>query len=301
MSALETSIDDYLRSLDLERGRSPHTIRAVAGDLRRFADFAAEHGATTIDDLGLDVFRDWLWHESEAGHAASTLARRASSARGFTAWLRSTGRGEDSARRLRSPKTGRSLPRMVSGDNMDAIFNELRARSATGDPIALRDEAIIELLYATAVRVSELCQLNLDSVDLERRTLRVIGKGDRERVVPFGAPCADALIDWLTRGRPALANDRSGEALLLGARGGRINPRTVYDLTRRELEHSPGSGPAGAHTFRHTAATHLLDGGADLRTVQELLGHANLGTTQIYTHVSNERLRETYRRAHPRA
>lgn len=301
MSSLATAIDAYLRALDLERGRSPHTIRAIGGDLRRFADFANGQGASELDDLSLELFRDWLWHESEQGHAASTLARRSSSARGFTAWLRTSGRGEDVARRLRSPKIGRSLPRMVSADNMDAIFAELRARSATGDPVALRDEAIVELLYATGIRVSELCGLNLDSVDFERRTVRVIGKGDRERVVPFGRPCAEALTEWCARGRPEIANDRSGEALFLGARGGRLNPRTVYELSRRELEHSPGSGPAGAHTFRHTAATHLLDGGADLRSVQELLGHANLGTTQIYTHVSSERLRETYRRAHPRA
>lgn len=139
MSSLASAIDAYLRALDLERGRSPHTIRAVGGDLHRFADYAAEQGATVVDDLNLELFRDWLWHESEQGHAASTLARRSSSARGFTAWLRTSGRGEDVARRLRSPKTGRSLPRMVSTDNMDAIFDELRARSATGDPVALRD------------------------------------------------------------------------------------------------------------------------------------------------------------------
>ena len=201
MSSLATAIDAYLRALDLERGRSPHTIRAIGGDLRRFADFANGQGASDLADLSLELFRDWLWHESEQGHAASTLARRSSSARGFTAWLRTSGRGEDVARRLRSPKIGRSLPRMVSADNMDAIFAELRARSATGDPVALRDEAIVELLYATGIRVSELCGLNLASVDFERRTVRVIGKGDRERVVPFGRPCAEALAEWCARGR----------------------------------------------------------------------------------------------------
>lgn len=301
MSELRDAVADYARALDLERGRSAHTIRAARGDLDGFVAFAEARGSDNLADLNLEDFRDWLWAESEAGLASATIARRASSARGFTAWLRLTERGPDAARRLKSPKTGRTLPRMVTAGHMDDIFDDLRARAATGDPVALRDLAIVEVLYATGIRVSELCSLDLDSLELERRMLRVIGKGNRERVVPFGAPCAEALVEWLARGRRALASEAAGEALFLGARGRRINSRTVYELARHQLEHSPGTGPAGPHTFRHTAATHLLDGGADLRGVQELLGHADLGTTQIYTHVSTERLRETYRQAHPRA
>lgn len=333
MTVLRDAIRDYVRMLDLELGRSDHTCRAVEGDLTRFADFidghagggpphpsdthrssgtptlvmevpsneASRHDAVDTQSLDLEQFRDWLWHETKSGFASSTIARRASSARGFTAWLNNTEQGPDAARRLRSPKAGRSLPRMVSSGAMDDIFDDLRAHAATGDSVALRDLAIVELLYATGVRVSELCSLDLDSIDLDQGTVRVIGKGNKERVVPFGRPAAAAVTDWLLRGRSEHVNDGSGAALFLGTRGARINPRTVYELSRRILKHAPGSGPSGPHAFRHTAATHLLDGGADLRGVQEFLGHADLGTTQIYTHVSAERLRETYRRAHPRA
>ncbi|SJM52257.1 tyrosine recombinase XerC [Gulosibacter sp. 10] len=300
-SELREAIRDYARALDLELGRAAHTCRAVESDLQRFADHVERHAPVRLQALDLEHFRDWLWAESQEGYAASTIARRASSARGFTAWLKSTGRGPDAARRLRSPKAGRSLPRMVSADAMGEIFGDLRARAGTGDPVSIRDLAVVEVLYASGIRVAELCSLDLDSLDLDERILRVIGKGDKERVVPLGAPAADAITDWLRRGRPELVRDGSGEALFIGARGGRINARTVYELARRMLEHAPGSGPSGPHAFRHTAATHLLDGGADLRGVQELLGHADLGTTQIYTHVSTERLRETYLRAHPRA
>lgn len=307
MTKLRDAIADYVRAMDLELGRSAHTCRAVESDLTRFADFLDRRGAG--DDAGgpdtaaldLEQFRDWLWEETQAEFAATTIARRASSARGFTAWLKNTERGPDAARRLRSPKTNRSLPRMVSSDAMGDIFADLRGHAASADPVALRDLAIVELLYATGVRVSELCSLDIDSLQLDQRIVRVIGKGNKERVVPFGEPAAAAIVDWLQRGRRELANERSGEALFLGARGARVNSRTVYELSRSLLEHAPGAGPAGPHAFRHTAATHLLDGGADLRGVQEFLGHADLGTTQIYTHVSAERLRETYLRAHPRA
>lgn len=313
MTRLRDAIRDYVRALDLELGRSEHTCRSVRSDLTRFADFlesnapsATEAGTepgteVSTETLDLEQFRDWLWHETQSGLAAATIARRASSARGFTAWLSKTERGPDAARRLRSPKAGRSLPRMVSEEAMSAILDALRDRAGTGDPLALRDLAMVELLYATAARVSELCSLDVAAVDLDQRLLRVVGKGNRERVVPFGRPAALAVEDWCRRGRPELAGDRSGDALFLGARGGRVDPRTVYALSRNLLEREPGSGPAGPHAFRHTAATHLLDGGADLRGVQEFLGHADLGTTQIYTHVSAERLRDAYQRAHPRA
>lgn len=305
MTALRAAIADYARALELERGRSPHTIEAAAGDLTRFADYVEQGGEVDPSELTLEDFREWLWQESEQGHAASTIARRASSARAFTAWLEASERGSDVARRLKSPKIGRTLPRMVSHESMDTILGHLHERASTGDPVALRDHAVIELLYATGMRVSELCALTTASVDFSSRTVRVIGKGNTERVIPFGRPAQRALQRWLGEGRPVLAkhDDASADldALFLGARGGALNQRTVYALSKTLLEYSPGSGPAGPHTFRHTAATHLLDGGADLRGVQEFLGHADLGTTQIYTHVSTERLRETYRRAHPRA
>lgn len=320
MTVLRDAIAEYVLALEREYGRSVHTCRATASDLRRFAEHAEASGPIDMSALTLAQFRDWLWHEHELGHAAATIARRASSARRFTAWWHATGRGEDVARRLKSPKTARGLPRLVSTENMNAVFASLRDRAATGDPLALRDLAIIELLYATGMRVSELCGLNTHSFDAAARTVRVIGKGNAERVIPYGGPAAAALEAWLREGRPRLlatatrrdaaaahpgataaAQADAAQALFLGARGGRINPRTVYELSRHLLELAPGHGPAGPHTFRHTAATHLLDGGANLRDVQEFLGHADLGTTQIYTHVSSQRLRETYLRAHPRA
>jgi integrase/recombinase XerC len=301
MAGLRESIEDYVVALDREFGRSPNTCRAALGDLTRFADHVKRGGKVDARELTLEDYREWLWAENEQGHSAATIARRASVARRFSAWCHSTGRGDDVARRLKSPKVGRSLPRLVTETQMGDFFASLLTRADLGAPTALRDLANVELLYATGMRVSELASLDTTSLDRTAQTARVIGKGDVERVIPYGRPAAVALTAWLERGRPELANDASGEALFLGARGGRINTRSVYELSRSLLELAPGQGPSGPHTFRHTAATHLLDGGADLRGVQEYLGHADLGTTQIYTHVSAERLRDTYRRAHPRA
>jgi integrase/recombinase XerC len=207
----------------------------------------------------------------------------------------------DPAARLRAPKADKHLPRVITREQMDGLLAALSARAEDGEPAAVRDVAVIELLYAAGIRVSELTGLDVDDVDLERLTLRVVGKGSKERVVPFGVPALRAVRRYLSVARPALAVERSGLALLLGARGGRLGTRAVYQLVASLLADVPGGGPAGPHTLRHTAATHLLDGGADLRAVQEILGHASLGTTQIYTHVSTERLKETYRIAHPRA
>jgi integrase/recombinase XerC len=207
----------------------------------------------------------------------------------------------DPAARLRAPKADKHLPRVITREQMDGLLAALSARAEDGEPAALRDVVVIELLYAAGIRVSELTGLDVDDVDLERLTLRVVGKGSKERVVPFGVPALRAVRRYLSAARPALAGERSGPALLLGARGGRLGTRAVYQLVASLLADLPGGGPAGPHTLRHTAATHLLDGGADLRAVQEILGHASLGTTQIYTHVSTERLKETYRIAHPRA
>lgn len=299
MTSLDAAIDDFVSSLQRERGLSPHTLRAVRGDLTAFAAFAETQSISDPRVLQLDTFRDWLYAMSDSS-ASSTIARRAASARGFTAWLERTGRGPDAARRLRSPAPSRTLPRVVSEDAMTGMFSRAASRAAEGDPMAVRDLAILELLYATGIRVSECCGLDIDALDQERRTVRVLGKGGKERVVPFGGPASDALARWL-EARAALTPGESERALFLGARGRRIQPRTVYGITRRELDVTAGRGPSGPHTLRHTAATHLLDGGADLRAVQELLGHASLGTTQLYTHVSAERLAAAYRQAHPRA
>lgn len=302
-TALREAIALYLRAVELERGASSHTVRAYAGDLATFAEFVEARGAEPDPALiDLELLREWVWSLNDAGLAASSLARRTSTMRGFTAWLVRTGRAPgDAGVRLRAPRPDRHLPRVLSRSQVDALLDGLIDHAATHNPQALRDLAMIELLYASALRVSELVGLDLGDVDAARRMVRVFGKGAKERMVPFGVPAARALAGYLERGRPALFAGRSASALFLGARGARESTRAVYGLVAGLLAELPGSGPAGPHTFRHTAATHLLDGGADLRAVQEILGHASLGTTQIYTHVSAERLASVYRTAHPRA
>jgi integrase/recombinase XerC len=297
---LQRTVDDFASYLAADRGFSEHTVRSYRSDLTQLVEFAAARGARSPDDLDLELLRDWLWRSSQDGLAKSTLARRAASARSLSSWLsRTKAASTDAAARLKAPKSDHHLPRVLSRENMDAILARVAARAETGDPLALRDLAIVELLYASALRVSELTGLSLGDVDLGRLTVRVLGKGSKERVVPFGVPAREAIVAWIERGRPALATTQ--DALFVGARGKRLASRTVYELVSGLLATVPGTGPAGPHTFRHTAATHLLDGGADLRAVQEMLGHASLGTTQLYTHVSAERLKESYRMAHPRA
>lgn len=300
---LRPAIDAFARHLALERGYSPHTVDGYRSDLADLAAHAEPRGAAEVADLDLELLRDWLWHASERGLAKATLARRSASVRAFTSWLQTRGDlAGDPAARLKAPRPDRHLPRVLTRDQIDRILAGLAARADTGDPAALRDLAVIELLYASGLRVSELAGLDLDHLDFERLTVRVTGKGAKERVVPFGVPARAAIEAWLREGRGALLAGRHDEpAVFLGDRGRRIGARAVYATVAALLTEVPGSGPSGPHALRHTAATHLLDGGADLRAVQELLGHASLGTTQVYTHVSAERLRESYRLAHPRA
>jgi integrase/recombinase XerC len=297
---LTSVIGVFSDHLTADRGFSPNTVRSYRSDLEQLVAFAAARGAVAPASLDLELLRDWLWRSSQDGLSKATLARRAAAARALTAWLARTGATQgDGGIRLKAPKTDHHLPRVLTRTNVDEILEQLQAMAVTGDPIAVRDLAIVELLYASALRVSELTGLAIGDLDLGRLTVRVLGKGSKERVVPFGVPAKRAIEHWLDV-RPS--EDRSPAApLFLGARGARLGTRTVYQLVAGLLAELPGSGPSGPHTFRHSAATHLLDGGADLRAVQEMLGHASLGTTQLYTHVSNEKLKETYRVAHPRA
>lgn len=289
----------YARELSEVRRLSAATVRAYAADLR---DLVAVIGDRDLADVDLEHLREWLWTATRRGDARSTLARRTAAVRGFFAWARQTERVEvDPSLRLVAPRRGRSLPKVATAPSMADVLTDAETRAHDGDPVALRDAALLELLYACALRVSEACGTDIDDIDPGRRTVRVMGKGGKERVVPYGAPAAVALDAYLARGRPVLAARGSGTpALFLGARGARLGPRSAYDVVSRVV--SPAVGQSiGPHTLRHSAATHLLDGGADLRTVQEMLGHASLGTTQIYTHVSAERLAAAYRLAHPRA
>lgn len=298
---LAAAAEAFVTHLAQVRRLSPATVRAYRSDL---TDLHRAVGDIALDDIDLDALRDWLWQATQRGDARSTLARRAAAVRSFFGWARDAELiAVDPSLRLVTPRRAKTLPVVASADSMRQLLDAQRDAASAGDPVALRDHAMLEMLYAAGIRVSELCGTDVDDLDLHRRTVRVLGKGAKERVVPFGAPAAAALGAYLTRGRPALQAraDAATPALFLGARGARIGPRSVYTLVARVLSPFVGAEHVGPHALRHSAATHLLDGGADLRAVQELLGHASLGTTQIYTHVSAERLTSTYRLAHPRA
>jgi integrase/recombinase XerC len=294
---MREAVDAFARHLGSERGRSAHTVRAYVGDVVSLLDHAVRMGCTGPADLELTVLRSWLARLRTTGAARSSLARRAAAARTFTAWAHRDGLLDaDVGARLASPKARRELPTVLREDQATTLVTAPEG----DDPVQRRDRLVLELLYATGIRVSELCGLDLDDVDRARRVVRVLGKGAKERSVPYGQPAEAALDAWLRYGRPALAVPDSGPALLLGAKGRRLQPTAARAVVARyaELAGLPHVSP---HGLRHSAATHLLEGGADLRSVQELLGHASLSSTQIYTHVSIDRLRTAYRQAHPRA
>lgn len=309
----------YERHLRYERARSDHTVRAYLSDAVSLLEFTCEKvkrdGGDDAErkarDLTIQDLRAWLAARADAGHSPTTLARAAAAARTFTAWMCDTGLTDlDPGRRLRAPKRGRALPHVISADQARSILEEAEnaAHEASvgpeggpeADPLRVRDAAVLEVLYSCGLRVSELCALNRRSVDRVNRTLRMIGKGNKERVVPLGVPALEALDRWEQLGRPHLMREDS-QALFLGARGGRLNDRAVRTIVNRAAREGGLEGHISPHTWRHSAATHLMEGGADLRSVQDLLGHSSLQTTQIYTHVSAERLKDAVRHAHPRA
>ena len=292
----------YLEHLERSRGLSENSLNAYRKDILQFVHFVNEQRVERIEEVDAGLARSWVWSRAESGMAGSSLRRKVSALKGFTAWLAREGHTEgDVGIRLRAPGASRSLPRVLTRHHMEEIFRSLQAHADTGDPVASRDLAIIEVLYASALRVSELVGLDLQGVDLSGRTLRVVGKGNKERIVPLGTPAATALATYIDHARGVLLAGGESSVVFLSTRGKPMGQRSVYEVVARLLADIPGVGPLGPHTLRHTAATHLLDGGADLRSVQELLGHASLGTTQIYTHVSNERLTQAYQQAHPRA
>jgi integrase/recombinase XerC len=335
-SALGSALEAFRRHLEAERGLSRHTVRAYTGDLASLFEYAAAAGATAPDGLDIGILRGWLGQQHASGNARATLARRAAAARTFAAFARARGLVDsDPGPLLGTPRTPRRLPEVLRQDQVAAVLDARgtrvgeggraeRAGGRGGGPgrqvvdgrragrgrpnaarvdgaLALRDAAIMELLYATGIRVGELCGLDLGDLDEERRTVRVLGKGGRERTVPAGAPAVRAVNAWARGGRPVIVTPGSGFALFLGARGGRLDPRIARRVVHASIAAVPGTPDSGPHGLRHAAATHLLEGGADLRSVQEILGHASLTSTQIYTHVSVERLQSAYRQAHPRA
>jgi site-specific recombinase XerD len=308
---LASALDGFGRHLAAERGLSTHTVRAYLGDVGSLLEHASRIGVGSPDDLDIGVLRGWLADQHATGHARATLARRTAAARTFTAFACARGwLGPDPGVLLGTPKTRRRLPEVPRQDQMAAVLAAGGGPAASAGSTAvsrpewamgLRDTAIMELLYATGIRVSELCGLDIGDLDQERRTVRVLGKGSRERTVPVGLPAVRAVTAWCRDGRLVLAGPGSAHAIFLGARGGRLDPRTARRVVHARIAAVPSVPDVGPHGLRHAAATHLLEGGADLRSVQEILGHASIASTQIYTHVSIERLESAYRQAHPRA
>ena len=299
----EKLVAAFTRHLEVERNLSVHTIRAYLGDLESLIAHLEQIGVTDISQLELVHLRSWLANQQVKGGARTTLSRRAISVRLFTKWaLKNKYLEKDVAATLATPKGPRTVPEVLGIDDAKTAMDSMATRAAEEEtPIAVRDVAMVEMLYASGARVAELCGLDLSDIDYDRQTIRVLGKGNKERTIPLGNPAMRALEAWLKDGRESLKNSLSGTAVFLGARGKRIDQRTVRTVVYNALQAIEGIERMGPHALRHSAATHLLEGGADLRTVQEILGHASLATTQIYTHVSTERLQKVFKQAHPRA
>lgn len=295
-----------------QRGLSENTVRGYTRDLAHLANHLLggssenqEHASNAIDQAfegtQLSDLRAWLAGMAQEGLSRATLARRGASVRTFFAWAHDAGQiAHNPALRLASARPATTLPTVMDVGDVAALLNLAKTRCDDGNAIHLRDWVAAELLYATGMRVGELVGIDLTDLDLDRRTVRVTGKGDKERVVPFGRPAAEAITQWLERGRPALITAHTDRAFLLGSRGKRAGQRQIRDAIHRLCEQA-GLPDASPHALRHSAATHLLAGGSDLRSVQEVLGHSSLNTTQRYTHVSADRLRTAYQLAHPRA
>lgn len=304
--AVEAILADFAQHLSKERGLSVHTIRAYSSDLRSLFSHLARTDGPSPEEVTLRELRTWLANQHAGGADRSTLQRHAAAVRTFFAWAARTGRvPSDPAQGLRSPRVDRRLPPTLDVDHARRVLDLLAAHAEQEDSplqraVALRDSAILEVLYSTGIRVSELCGLDLGDRDSERELLRVLGKGGKQRVVPLGGPARRSLEAWLGV-RSLLAAPSAGAAVFVGDRGGRIDPRVVRRIVHRSLARVPEAPDLGPHGLRHAMATHLLEGGADLRAVQELLGHSSLATTQLYTHVTTERLRKAYQQAHPRA
>jgi len=293
----------FNRHLTSERDLSVHTVRAYIGDLESLLAHLETLKVDQIAQLELNHLRSWLANQQIKGGARTSLSRRITSIRLFTKWaVKNNYLAKDVGTTLATPKGHRILPDVLEIDEAKTAMDSLATRATEEQtPLSLRDAAIVEMLYATGARVGELCGLDFNDIDYDRQTIRVLGKGNKERTIPFGNPALRALTSWLKQGRDQIAQTHSGDAVFIGARGKRIDQRTVRTVVYEALSAIEGIERMGPHALRHSAATHLLEGGADLRTVQEILGHASLATTQIYTHVSTERLQKAFKQAHPRA
>lgn len=355
---ITAAIAAFLQTIEHEYGYSSQTVRAYRNDLEAFSCFALAAGRKTVIEIDLELLRDWLWQKQNVGAASgiqnkssaqtaqreqsvpvksSTIARNIATLKSFGKWLENQDLvAANPASRLKIPKKPQKLPRIVSEAQLDSVLKAAADRALSGDVIAIRDYAILELLYATGMRVGELCGVRIQDINVAAQQLKVLGKGGKERIVVYGAPAAAALKSYLVSARPtllarAVAKKPAGDdvavetdietdsvshaikgisgvvsadtenRLFLGARGGKLNQSVVYNLVAHYLRGQRSAISAGAHALRHSAATHLLDGGAEIRVVQEMLGHSSLESTQVYTHVSTERLATAFKQAHPRA
>lgn len=292
-----TTVAAFVEQLTVERGLSPNTARAYAADLARYLEWAERRGVDAMHPTYRDL-RAYLAELDRARYSRRTIARRLASLRSFFAWASERGIVDtDPSAIVLTPRQPQRLPRLVPTDELRSLLDAPDPATATG----LRDRAVLELLYATGIRVSELSGLTLGDVDLAGGLLRVMGKGGKERIVPFHALARRRMADYLRAGRPQLARDASDDHVFLSSRGRPLSEDAVRRLFKRHLTTAGASIALSPHAMRHTFATHLLEAGADLRTVQELLGHVALSTTQTYTHVSMRRLKNVHRDAHPRA
>lgn len=298
------SVAEYLRFLEVERNPSPETLRAYRNDLFFFEEFCSRAGITRVEDIDHRLLRRYLANLQTRGYARSTVARRSSAVRGYFRFLVRRGYlQDDPASALSPPRRDRRLPRVLRLDEIDT------AEAKQGLHIyrtSLRDMALVELLYATGMRVGELAALDVEDLDLKRGEVRVLGKGRKERVIPVHDVAMQLVANYMEKERPALAANASeggndGDPLFVSVKGGRLSDRGVRRVVDRFFRGLEGGKRISPHTLRHTFATHMLQGGADLRTVQELLGHVDLSTTQIYTHLSKGQLKEVFFRTHPRA
>ena len=294
---MEHLIEAFLRHLELERHLSKHTVRAYAADLQQWTEFLKSEGMEeTPEGVNSKVIRAYLSAMARSGLSRRTIARRMAAIRAFHKYLRRD-RPElsDPTAAVSTPKLPKRLPRPVPQEQIQALL-----AAPDQSPLGLRDRAILEVLYATGMRASELVSLNIDSVDMARGEARVIGKGSKERLVLLGVPALEAVAEYVRLGRPAL-RPRDQGALFLNRFGTRLSDRSLRRILDKYIAKAGIALGVGPHALRHSFATHLLEGGADLRTVQELLGHASIRTTEVYTQVSRAHLREVYNRAFPRA
>lgn len=302
--ALEIELEEAYRvHLVNERNLSDNSVRAYLADLESLLLHINQLGVSEFSQLTLNHIRSWLANLQTRGAARTSITRRVVSIRAFTYWgARNGWLATDIGRDLIAPKPERHLPDILDIESAALTLEALQTRASEDEgPLAQRDLAIVETLYGSGIRVSELTGLNLEDIDRERNTLRVVGKGDKERIVPIGLPAIRAIEAWISLGRSKVSNDINERALFLGSRGKRIDQRVVREIVYDATGALGSNKRLGPHALRHSAATHLLEGGADLRTVQEILGHSSLSTTQIYTHVSEERIKRAYDQAHPRA